>query len=78
MSLEREEAERAELRKMILGQSEKKPQINQTDQQISNLGKQFYKLSFINKSNAYEEEWDRGSLLYPTDKQRPIDKHIVP
>ncbi|XP_026317517.1 transcription initiation factor TFIID subunit 1 isoform X2 [Hyposmocoma kahamanoa] len=39
LSLEREEAERAELRKMILGQSEKKPQINQTDQQISNLGR---------------------------------------
>ncbi|KAL4704937.1 hypothetical protein ACJJTC_013394 [Scirpophaga incertulas] len=32
LSLEREEAERAELRKMILGQSEKKPQINQSDQ----------------------------------------------
>ncbi|XP_047024266.1 transcription initiation factor TFIID subunit 1 isoform X1 [Helicoverpa zea] len=35
LSLEREEAERAELRKMILGQSEKKPQINQNDQQQS-------------------------------------------
>ncbi|XP_052759562.1 transcription initiation factor TFIID subunit 1 isoform X2 [Galleria mellonella] len=35
LSLEREEAERAELRKMILGQSEKKPQINQADQQQS-------------------------------------------
>ncbi|CAB3224233.1 unnamed protein product [Arctia plantaginis] len=35
LSLEREEAERAELRKMIMGQSEKKPQINQTDQQQS-------------------------------------------
>ncbi|XP_050560992.1 transcription initiation factor TFIID subunit 1 isoform X2 [Spodoptera frugiperda] len=35
LSLEREEAERAELRKMILGQSEKKPQINQSDQQQS-------------------------------------------
>lgn len=33
--MEREEAERAELRKMILGQSEKKPQINQQDQQQS-------------------------------------------
>ncbi|XP_073945377.1 TATA-box binding protein associated factor 1 isoform X2 [Choristoneura fumiferana] len=33
LSLEREEAERAELRKMILGQSDKKPQINQPDQQ---------------------------------------------
>ncbi|XP_026724959.1 transcription initiation factor TFIID subunit 1 isoform X4 [Trichoplusia ni] len=35
LSMEREEAERAELRKMILGQSEKKPQINQSDQQQS-------------------------------------------
>ncbi|XP_030020533.1 transcription initiation factor TFIID subunit 1 isoform X3 [Manduca sexta] len=35
LSLEREEAERAELRKMIMGQSEKKPQINQADQQQS-------------------------------------------
>ncbi|XP_032518850.2 transcription initiation factor TFIID subunit 1 isoform X1 [Danaus plexippus] len=35
LSMEREEAERAELRKMILGQSEKKPQINQQDQQQS-------------------------------------------
>ena len=33
--MEREEAERAELRKIILGQSEKKPQINQNDQQQS-------------------------------------------
>ncbi|KPJ18499.1 Transcription initiation factor TFIID subunit 1 [Papilio machaon] len=40
LSLEREEAERAELRKMILGQSEKKPQINQNDQQqTSNQGR---------------------------------------
>ncbi|XP_063824981.1 transcription initiation factor TFIID subunit 1 [Ostrinia nubilalis] len=40
LSLEREEAERAELRKMILGQSEKKPQINQNDQQqASNQGR---------------------------------------
>ncbi|XP_059046992.1 transcription initiation factor TFIID subunit 1 isoform X1 [Achroia grisella] len=40
LSLEREEAERAELRKMILGQSEKKPQINQSDQQqTSNQGR---------------------------------------
>ncbi|XP_013199879.1 transcription initiation factor TFIID subunit 1 isoform X2 [Amyelois transitella] len=40
LSLEREEAERAELRKMILGQSEKKPQINQNDQQLlSNQGR---------------------------------------
>lgn len=40
MSLEREEAERAELRKMILGQSDKKPQINQPDQQqTSSQGK---------------------------------------
>ncbi|XP_075973606.1 TATA-box binding protein associated factor 1 isoform X2 [Anticarsia gemmatalis] len=35
LSLEREEAERAELRKMILGQSEKKPQMNQSDSQQS-------------------------------------------
>lgn len=33
LSMEREEAERAELRKMIMGQSEKKPQINPSDQQ---------------------------------------------
>ncbi|CAG4983002.1 unnamed protein product [Colias eurytheme] len=39
LTLEREEAERAELRKMILGQSEKKPQINQNDQQSSNQGR---------------------------------------
>ncbi|CAK1547222.1 unnamed protein product [Leptosia nina] len=39
LTLEREEAERAELRKMILGQSEKKPQINQSDQQTSNQGR---------------------------------------
>ncbi|CAH2037396.1 unnamed protein product, partial [Iphiclides podalirius] len=39
LSLEREEAERAELRKMILGQSEKKPQINQNDQQTLNQGR---------------------------------------
>ncbi|XP_047505448.1 transcription initiation factor TFIID subunit 1 [Pieris napi] len=39
LTLEREEAERAELRKMILGQSEKKPQINQSDQQSSNQGR---------------------------------------
>lgn len=43
LSLEREEAERAELRKMILGQSEKKPQINQNDQQqASNQGILFF------------------------------------
>ncbi|KAG7302944.1 hypothetical protein JYU34_012938 [Plutella xylostella] len=35
LSLEREEAERAELRKMILGQSEKKPQINQNETSLS-------------------------------------------
>ncbi|XP_049868741.1 transcription initiation factor TFIID subunit 1 isoform X3 [Pectinophora gossypiella] len=39
LSMEREEAERAELRKMILGQNEKKPQINQADQQTSNQGR---------------------------------------
>ncbi|XP_026488250.2 transcription initiation factor TFIID subunit 1 [Vanessa tameamea] len=40
LTMEREEAERAELRKMILGQSEKKPQINQNDQQnASNQGR---------------------------------------
>lgn len=39
--MEREEAERAELRKIIMGQSEKKPQNNnQNDQQqSSNQGK---------------------------------------
>ncbi|XP_045448768.1 transcription initiation factor TFIID subunit 1 [Melitaea cinxia] len=36
LTMEREEAERAELRKMIMGQSEKKPQINQNDQQQAN------------------------------------------
>ncbi|CAH2235274.1 jg20649 [Pararge aegeria aegeria] len=39
LSMEREEAERAELRKMIMGQHEKKPQINQPDQQTSSQGR---------------------------------------
>ncbi|XP_041978087.1 transcription initiation factor TFIID subunit 1 isoform X2 [Aricia agestis] len=39
LTKEREEAEREELRKMILGQSEKKPQINQNDQQSNNQGR---------------------------------------
>ncbi|KAJ2946083.1 hypothetical protein O0L34_g5002 [Tuta absoluta] len=39
LSMEREEAERAELRKMILGQHEKKPQINQQDNSMSNQGR---------------------------------------
>lgn len=40
LTMEREEAERAELRKIILGQSEKKPQTNQNDQlQSSNQGR---------------------------------------
>lgn len=39
--MEREEAERAELRKMIMGQSEKKPQINQNDQQQANQGRSY-------------------------------------
>ncbi|VVD00816.1 transcription initiation factor TFIID subunit 1 isoform X1 [Leptidea sinapis] len=38
LTMEREEAERAELRKMIMGQSEKKPQINQNEQS-SNQGR---------------------------------------
>lgn len=40
--MEREEAERAELRKMIMGQSEKKPQINQNDQQQANQGSHIF------------------------------------
>lgn len=49
--MEREEAERAELRKMIMGQSEKKPQINQSDQQqTSNQGRNlFYSSKLIGR-----------------------------
>lgn len=55
--MEREEAERAELRKMILGQSEKKPQINnQNDQQQSsnqgNIIDFFVQLSVGNKKKT--------------------------
>lgn len=58
MTLEREEAERAELRKMILGQSEKKPQINnQNDQQQSsnqgNIIEFFVQLSVGNKKKKH-------------------------
>lgn len=45
--MEREEAERAELRKMILGQSEKKPQINQNDQQQSSSQGIYFDIIFF-------------------------------
>ncbi|KAH9633342.1 hypothetical protein HF086_004056 [Spodoptera exigua] len=55
LSLEREEAERAELRKMILGQSEKKPQINQSDQQqSSSQGQRYTRVELVRKAAVIE------------------------
>ncbi|CAH0750822.1 unnamed protein product [Diatraea saccharalis] len=63
LSMEREEAERAELRKMILGQSEKKPQINQNDQnQASNQAGRVLKIVRTFR-NASGQRYTRVELV---------------